>query len=117
MIFFSQVKEVSQDRDLLFTEIRAGVTTFLTMAYILFVNVSILSQAITFDGAPEQIFTTTALAAGFGSPVCIHSSSCLGCSLALFIVYLSVSVYLLFSLRSFLLSLSLFRFHPSPFKQ
>ena len=67
MIFFSQVKEVSQDRDLLFTEIRAGVTTFLTTAYILFVNVSILSQAITFDGAPEQIFTTTALAAGFGS--------------------------------------------------
>ncbi len=67
MEFIKQLREVKDNRDLLLTEIRAGLTTFLTMAYILFVNVGILSQAINFDGAAEQIFTTTAMAAGFGS--------------------------------------------------
>jgi len=51
-------------------EIRAGTTTFLTMAYILFVNPSILSKAITLS--PEansfgQILTSTALAAAVGT--------------------------------------------------
>jgi AGZA family xanthine/uracil permease-like MFS transporter len=49
------------------TEIRAGLTTFLTMAYILFVNPMILGKAIQVDGATEQILTATALAAAIGS--------------------------------------------------
>lgn len=50
-------------------EVRAGVTTFLTMAYILFVNPNILSQAISIDGADvgAQLLTATALAACVGS--------------------------------------------------
>ncbi|MGI9609838.1 MAG: solute carrier family 23 protein, partial [Acidimicrobiia bacterium] len=49
------------------TEIRAGVTTFLAMAYIIFVNPAILSNAIDFDGAFPQLLTVTALAAGIGT--------------------------------------------------
>ncbi|YCA43983.1 NCS2 family permease [Bacillus sp. JZ8] len=55
------------------TETLAGFTTFLSMAYILFVNPSILSLADT-KGLPDSmhmdqgaIFTATALAAAFGS--------------------------------------------------
>ncbi|MGZ9871624.1 NCS2 family permease [Priestia endophytica] len=55
------------------TETLAGFTTFLSMAYILFVNPSILSLADT-EGLPDSmhmdqgaIFTATALAAAFGS--------------------------------------------------
>ncbi|MCY8233853.1 NCS2 family permease [Priestia endophytica] len=54
-------------------ETLAGFTTFLSMAYILFVNPSILSLADT-EGLPDSmhmdqgaIFTATALAAAFGS--------------------------------------------------
>lgn len=50
-------------------EIRAGVTTFLAMAYIVFVNPSILSNAITIDDATAQLVTVTALAAAFGTLV------------------------------------------------
>lgn len=53
------------------TEVQAGVTTFLTMGYILFVNPMILGAAIQLDGqdlAP-QLMTATALAAAFGSMV------------------------------------------------
>src|SRR5687767_3983301 len=46
------------------TEILAGVTTFLTMAYIIFVNPSILSAAGMDVGA---VFVATCLAAAFGS--------------------------------------------------
>jgi AGZA family xanthine/uracil permease-like MFS transporter len=46
-------------------EVRAGLTTFLTMAYILFVNPQILSAAI--DVPTGQLMTATALAAAFGS--------------------------------------------------
>lgn len=46
-------------------ELMAGLTTFLTMAYILFVNPNILSAAIPVD--TSQILTTTAIAAAFGS--------------------------------------------------
>ncbi|MDX1467805.1 MAG: NCS2 family permease [Acidimicrobiia bacterium] len=49
------------------TEIRAGITTFLAMAYIIFVNPAILSNAIDFDGAFPQLLTVTALAAAFGT--------------------------------------------------
>ena len=45
------------------TEILAGVTTFLTMAYILFVNPEILAAADMDRGA---VFVATALAAAFG---------------------------------------------------
>ncbi len=46
------------------TEILAGVTTFLTMAYILFVNPAILSDAIGKE-AFNSLVAVTALAAGF----------------------------------------------------
>lgn len=46
------------------TEFLAGLTTFLTMAYIIFVNPSILSQAGMDQGA---VFVATCLAAAFGS--------------------------------------------------
>ena len=45
------------------TELLAGVTTFLTMAYIIFVNPSILSQTGMDQGA---VFVATCLAAAFG---------------------------------------------------
>lgn len=46
------------------TEFMAGLTTFLAMAYILFVNPSILSEA----GMDEQaVFAATAIAAAVGS--------------------------------------------------
>ena len=51
-------------------EVRAGITTFLAMAYILFVNPQILSKAIMIPGVDNvqaQILTATALAAAFGS--------------------------------------------------
>lgn len=50
-------------------EVRAGLTTFLTMSYILFVNPQVLSQAIPVPNAFVQLLTTTALAAAFGSLV------------------------------------------------
>jgi AGZA family xanthine/uracil permease-like MFS transporter len=46
------------------TELRAGVTTFLTMAYIMFVNPAILQQAGMDHGA---VFVATCLAAAAGS--------------------------------------------------
>ncbi|MBY5164031.1 NCS2 family permease [Salsipaludibacter albus] len=51
------------------TEVRAGITTFLTMAYIIFVNPSILSNAIDVEGAFPQLLTVTCLAAAFGTLV------------------------------------------------
>ena len=51
------------------TEVRAGITTFLAMAYIIFVNPLILSNAITVDNAIPQLVTVTALAAAFGTLV------------------------------------------------
>lgn len=47
------------------TEIIGGLTTFLSMAYILFVNPSILGQVMD----PNAVFTATALAAAIGSLV------------------------------------------------
>ena len=48
-------------------EIRAGLTTFLTMSYILFVNPQVLSAAIPVPNSFAQILTATAIAAAFGS--------------------------------------------------
>ncbi len=51
------------------TEVRAGITTFLAMAYILIVNPLILSNAIDVPDAVPQLVTVTALAAAFGTLV------------------------------------------------
>ncbi|CAM4353982.1 NCS2 family permease [Deinococcus marmoris] len=48
-------------------EMRAGLTTFLTMSYILFVNPQVLSTAIDVPNAFVQLLMTTAIAAAFGS--------------------------------------------------
>jgi AGZA family xanthine/uracil permease-like MFS transporter len=51
-------------------EVRAGVTTFMAMAYILFVNPQILTPAVVSPGAGDmgaQLLSATALAAAFGS--------------------------------------------------
>ncbi|MEZ5844549.1 MAG: NCS2 family permease [Hyphomicrobiaceae bacterium] len=48
------------------TEVLAGVTTFMTMAYIIFVNPAILADAGMDKGA---VFVATCLAAAFGSAV------------------------------------------------
>lgn len=48
-------------------EIRAGLTTFLTMSYILFVNPQVLGAAIHIPNAPVQLLMTTAISAAFGS--------------------------------------------------
>lgn len=50
-------------------EVRAGITTFLTMAYIIFVNPIILSNAIDVEGVFPQLLTVTCLAAAFGTLV------------------------------------------------
>ena len=49
-------------------EIRAGLTTFLTMSYVLFVNPSVLGNAITgVSNEFAKLLIVTALAAAFGS--------------------------------------------------
>src|SRR6478735_8443248 len=61
---------ISERGSTLGTEIRAGVATFLTMAYILFVNPQILGAVA--DGAGnklafDQVLTVTALVAGIAT--------------------------------------------------
>ena len=53
------------------TEVIAGLTTFMTMAYILAVNPSILGATGMDTGA---IFTATALASAIGS--CLYGTVC-----------------------------------------
>jgi AGZA family xanthine/uracil permease-like MFS transporter len=48
-------------------ELRAGLTTFLTMSYILFVNPLVLGNAITIPDGFAKLLIVTALAAAFGS--------------------------------------------------
>jgi AGZA family xanthine/uracil permease-like MFS transporter len=49
-------------------EVRAGLTTFLTMSYVLFVNPQVLGNAITgIDGVFAKLLVVTALAAAIGS--------------------------------------------------
>lgn len=55
---------LSENKTDLRTELMAGLTTFLTMAYIIFVNPDILAKAGMDKGA---LFTATCLAAAFGS--------------------------------------------------
>ncbi len=56
--------KLKENKTTVTTEIFAGLTTFMTMAYILIVNPDILSAAGMDRGA---VFTATALAAGFGT--------------------------------------------------
>lgn len=58
--------ELSAHGSTLSREIRAGITTFLTMSYILFVNPQVLSNAITIPNAFVQLLMTTAISAAFG---------------------------------------------------
>ena len=63
-----KVFKLSENKTDAKTEILAGITTFMTMAYILAVNPSILSATGMDSGA---VFTATALAAGW-SPARPH---------------------------------------------
>jgi len=61
--------EVSRQGSSLTTECRAGITTFLTMLYILVVNPTILSKAIAIPGVDlfPELMTTTAIVIFLGS--------------------------------------------------
>lgn len=48
-------------------EVRAGITTFLTMSYVLFVNPQVLGSAIAIPNAFAKLLIVTALAAAIGS--------------------------------------------------
>jgi AGZA family xanthine/uracil permease-like MFS transporter len=56
--------ELNRNQTSVRTEVLAGLTTFLTMAYIIFVNPAILADAGMDKGA---VFVATCLAAAFGS--------------------------------------------------
>ncbi len=64
MKLLEKVFKVSERSSSIKTEVIGGVTTFLAMAYILFVNPDVLSAAGMDFGA---VFTATALAAGLGT--------------------------------------------------
>ena len=61
--------EISQNNSTLSNELRAGVTTFMAMSYILLLNPQILGSAINseFSGLTNQLMAATALTAAFGS--------------------------------------------------
>ncbi|WP_017430479.1 NCS2 family permease [Vreelandella jeotgali] len=63
MTFLDRHFKLSEHNTSVKTEVIAGVTTFLTMAYIIFVNPSILAQAGMDEGA---VFVATCLAAALG---------------------------------------------------
>jgi AGZA family xanthine/uracil permease-like MFS transporter len=48
-------------------ELRAGLTTFLTMSYVLFVNPQVLGSAIHVSNGFAKLLIVTALAAALGS--------------------------------------------------
>jgi AGZA family xanthine/uracil permease-like MFS transporter len=48
-------------------EVRAGLTTFLTMSYVLFVNPQVLGNAIHLPNGFAKLLVVTAIAAAFGS--------------------------------------------------
>ena len=62
---------LSRSGSTLTREARAGLTTFLTMSYILFVNPLILGDAVKIEGVDviPQLMTATAIAAAFGTLV------------------------------------------------
>ena len=63
------VFQLRANRSSIRTELRAGLTTYLTMAYILFVNPSVLGHAIQIPGIDlkPELLTTTALATAFAT--------------------------------------------------
>ena len=61
---FEKVFKLSEHQTTVKTEVMAGITTFMTMAYILAVNPNILSSTGMDHGA---VFTATALAAFLGT--------------------------------------------------
>ena len=66
MHFLERIFKLSEHKTDVRTEIVAGLTTFLTMAYIIFVNPSILSAA----GMPkEAVFVATCLIAALGTAI------------------------------------------------
>ena len=66
-----KIFKLSENKTDVKTEVLAGITTFMTMAYILAVNPSILSAAGMDSGA---VFTATALAAFVGTLA--HGCTC-----------------------------------------
>src|SRR5579871_1375037 len=56
--------KLKENNTTVYTEVLAGVTTFLAMSYIIFVNPAILSKTGMDAGA---VFVATCLAAAFGS--------------------------------------------------
>lgn len=64
MRILDTIFHLTQNRTSVRTEVVAGISTFLTMSYILFINPSILSEAGMDPGA---VFVATCLAAAFGS--------------------------------------------------
>ena len=65
----NRVFNLRANRTTIKTELRAGLTTYLTMAYILFVNPSVLGHAIQIPGIDlkPELLTTTALATAFAT--------------------------------------------------
>ena len=60
---FDSIFKLNENRTTIRTEVLAGITTFLTMAYIIFVNPDILSKA----GMPrDAVFAATCIAAALG---------------------------------------------------
>ncbi len=64
--FLEKFFKLSEHKTSIKTEILAGITTFMTMAYILVVNPTILSEAGMDKGA---VFTTTAIASFIGTVI------------------------------------------------
>ncbi len=64
--------EISANGSTIPRELRAGLTTFLAMSYIIFVNPDVLGNAIVIDGVDnvfQQLVIVTCIAAAFGSIV------------------------------------------------
>ncbi len=66
MTWFEEYFEFSKYGTNMKTEVIAGLTTFMTMAYIIFVNPAILSDAIGKEAIPSLV-TATALSAGIAT--------------------------------------------------
>jgi AGZA family xanthine/uracil permease-like MFS transporter len=64
MNFINNFFKISQSGSTIKTELNAGLTTFLTMSYVIFINPLILSQA---GMDPSAVFTATILAAVFAT--------------------------------------------------
>ena len=63
---FEKVFKLSQNKTNVKTEVMAGITTFMTMAYILAVNPSILADA---GMDPTAVLLATALASSSAPPL------------------------------------------------